>query len=169
MIILFSPSGHGSGILKQFKESCESVGWVGVGCDEFKNGMDTTVAESMFEALLPIIEKAVVHDPQRLYMGGLSGGALRAFGYSAKFDRPWKGIISCGGWLGERYELDYCKGMAVAWVNGNNDQNANAWVDNDTPVLERRRCKTKLFSFPGGHVVGPPEVLTEAMRWAEKK
>jgi hypothetical protein len=27
--------------------------------------------------------------------------------------------------------------------------------------------KTKFFAFPGGHVIDPPDVLTEAMRWVE--
>jgi predicted peptidase len=169
MLILFSASGRGRAILDRFKESCESVGWIGIGCDTFRNGVDESIMDPLFEGLLPVIEKTVPHDPQRLYLGGISGGASRAFGLSAKFDRPWKGIISCGGWLGKRYDLKYAKGMAVAWVNGDKDKAANSWVARDTDFLRKFSCKTKLFEFSGGHVIGPPEVLTEAMRWAEKK
>lgn len=168
MLILFSPAGHGKGQLGQFTESCEKLGWLGVGCDTFRNDGDDAVLDPLFGELLPIIEKSVVHNPERLYMGGFSGGAMRALGYSAKFERPWKGIISCGGWLGKEYDLKYAKRMAVAWVNGDNDKAANSWVEKDSAVLKRRGCKTKLFQFPGGHAVGPPETLTEAMRWVEE-
>ena len=65
----------------------------------------------------------------------------------------------------EEYDLKYARRMAVAWVNGANDKAANGWVEADSAVLKKRGCKTKLFQFPGGHVVGPPEVLTEAMQW----
>lgn len=167
MLILFSASARGKVILESFKDACEELGWIGVGCDTFRNGVDASELDPLFEELLPLIEKNVPHDPERLYMGGMSGGASRALQYTAKFDRPWKGIISCGGWLGKAYDLDYRKGMAVAWVNGDNDKNANAWVGKDSEVLKKRRSKTKLFQFPGGHVVGPPDTLAEAMRWVE--
>lgn len=169
MVILFSASGRGKAILERFKDACEEVGWIGVGCDTFRNRVEASELDPLFEELLPLIEKSVPHDPERLYMGGMSGGASRALQYTAKFDRPWKGVISCGGWLGKAFDLEYRKGMAVAWVNGDNDKGANAWVGKDSEILKKRRCKTKLFQFPGGHDIGPPEMLAEAMRWAEAK
>jgi len=58
--------------------------------------------------------------------------------------------------------------MAVAWVNGDKDKNANGWIESDSAVLKKRGCKTKTFNFPGGHEVGPPATLTEAMKWASE-
>ena len=168
MIILFSASAHGKAFLESFTQSCEEMGWVGVGCDTFKNGVDDSILDPLFGELLPIIEKTVVHDPERLYMGGISGGAARALHYTAKFDRPWKGIISCGGWLGRAFDLEYREKMAVAWVNGDDDKNANGWIDKDDAVLTKRGCKTKVFHFPGGHEIGPPATLTEAMKWVQE-
>ena len=168
MLILFSASGQGKAILDAFKESCESVGWIGVGCDTFKNRMDEAEGATLFKELLPVIESSIIHNPQRLYTGGISGGASRAIQYTAQYDRPWKGVISCGGWLGKKFDLEYRKDMAVAWVNGDADKGANSWVEQDSEVLKKRSCKTKLFAFPGGHVIGPPNILTEAMRWAEE-
>lgn len=168
LIILFSASGQGKSILEAFKASCESLGWVGVGCDTFRNGVNDDELDPLFKELLPVIEASVIHDPQRLHTGGISGGASRALQYTAKFDRPWKGVISCGGWLGKQFDLEYRKDMAVAWVNGDTDKGANFWIEQDSKALKNRRCKTKLFAFPGGHVIGPPEVLTEAMRWVEE-
>ena len=40
MLILFSASGQGKGLLGRFTESCEKLGWVGVGCDTFRNNAD---------------------------------------------------------------------------------------------------------------------------------
>ena len=169
MLILFSPGGGGKGILKNFKEPADEMQRVLVGCDKFKNGMDSELGDAMFTELLPDIEKSVEHDPEALYMGGYSGGGMRSFDYSAKFERPWKGIISCGGWLGgpENWDQDYAKGMAVAMVNGDDDKAANSWVDRDTEVLKKRRCKVRKFECPGGHVVAPPDVLLAAMKWIE--
>lgn len=170
LLILFSPGGGGAGIMNNFRQGADALGWVLVGCDQLKNGMPNNEGIEIFKDLLAVIEERVDHDPNLLYMGGMSGGGLRAFQNSASFDRPWKGIISCGGWLGgaENYGLDYPKKMAVAMVNGADDKNANFYVEPDTNVLEKRRCKVELISFPGGHVVGPPDVIEKAMRWVEE-
>lgn len=167
LLILFSPGGSGKGILNSFKEPADKMEWVLVGCDKFKNGMDEVMADKMFAELLPEIEKTAQHDPETLYMGGFSGGAMRSYDYSARFVRPWKGIVACGGWLGgpDNWDQDYTKSMAVAMINGNGDKAANSWIERDTDVLKKFRCKVKSFEFPGGHAVAPPEVLLEAMQW----
>ena len=168
MLILFDPGGNGAGILGQFREAAEEHGWIAVGCDFLKNGQDRVVSDRAFTEMLLEIEKIVTHhDPNRLYLGGMSGGAARAFIYSAKFERPWKGVLSCGGWLGGRdnYELKFPRKMAVAFVNGDDDLNANSHVTADTEVLKKRSARTKHILFPGGHVVAPPPVLSDAIAW----
>jgi hypothetical protein len=167
MLILFSPGGGGKGMIDKFKDAAEAMEWVLVGCDKFKNGMKEDLGDLMFTELLPDIEKTVEHDSEYLYLGGFSGGGMRSFDYSAKFKRPWKGIISCGGWLGGpgNWDQDYTKNMAVAMVNGDGDKAANSWVDKDTDVLKRFKCKARKFEFPGGHAIAPTEILLEAMKW----
>ena len=167
MLILFSPGGNGKGMIDKFKDAAESMQWVLVGCDKFKNGMKEDLGDLMFGELLPDIEKTVEHDPEYLYLGGFSGGGMRSFDYSAKFKRPWKGIVSCGGWLGgpDNWDQDYTKKMAVAMVNGDGDKAANSWVDKDTDHLKGFKCKARKFEFPGGHAIAPTEVLIEAMKW----
>jgi hypothetical protein len=166
MIILFSPGGSGPGILNSFREAAEECGWIAVGCGHLRNGMEEKESHEVFSRMLPQIEKAVPHhDPGRLYLGGMSGGAMRAFVVTAEFDRPWKGVVSCGGWLGAEPRRDYRKHMAVAFVNGDKDRGANSYVVRDTEILESDRAKCKSFEFPGEHVVGPKPVLVEAMKW----
>lgn len=167
LLILFSPSGNGRGIINNFKQAADDHGWLVVGCDGLKNGMDDELGRERFREILPDIEKNLPYNPEELYMGGMSGGAYRAYHFSAEFDRPWKGIVACGGWLGgaDYSGLKYRRKMAVAMVNGDSDNNANNWVDRDTDALSGRSCKVKLFSFKGGHVVGPPDVLSEAIGW----
>lgn len=167
MLILFDPGGNGQGIMKAFKPVGDAHGLLVVGCDRLRNGMKTEEGNNLFAEMLPHMEKLIPHDSEQMYMGGMSGGAMRAYNYSAHFDRPWKGIVACGGWLGgAEYEgTKYRKRMVVAMVNGESDNNANAWVDHDTDELNGRSCKIKLFQFDGGHVLAPPDVLIEAVEW----
>lgn len=61
-------------------------------------------------------------------MGGISGGASRAFTYSERRDsRPsarGKGIVSMGGWLGGKDRSMCPTRMAVAIINGDKDGGA---------------------------------------------
>ena len=167
MMLIFSPSGGGGGMIRNFQEPASKHGWVLVGVDGPKNGQDNTIGSKMVADMLPEIDKTVAfHDPQQLYTSGLSGGAIRAFMTVAEHDRPWKGVISLGGWLGpEPQNIKLPRGLAVAWVNGDSDRGANSYVDRDTKLVPG---KCRLFPFPGGHVIGPTEVLEEAMLWVKE-
>jgi len=171
MLILFSPGGDGAGILGAFREAAEELGWIVVGCDHLRNGMDNREGIEVFTRMLPLIEAATPgHDPEKLYLGGFSGGASRAFNFTIDFDRPWKGVISCGGWLGrEPRSNDYPRNMAVVFVNGDDDNGANSYVDRDTQIFKRRRGKVNTFTFPGGHVIAPTRDLVEAMKWVAQE
>ena len=79
-----------------------------VAMDRFGNSHTAEEAANnllRFRELLPQIEAVVAHDPNKLYLGGISGGALRAIAWANKIDRPWQGIFWCGGWLGHDKNL----------------------------------------------------------------
>jgi hypothetical protein len=165
MIILFSPGGSGVGMLNAVKAACEDVGWIGVGCDVFRNNVSESVLDPKWAELLPAIEKNVRHDPDLLYLGGMSGGALRAYDYSETTVRPWKGVLAFGGWLGGKQALRCPKKMLVARLNGDKDAGALSSAKGESPILEKARATVKDFIFPGGHVIAPPNVTLEALRW----
>ena len=118
--------------LKRHIEAGEAANFILIALGSFRNSTnDDFVAEleKRFEEILPLIVEQVKFDPKRLFLGGNSGGAWRAFDYSTKFDWPWAGIYSNGGHLGYHYDKfydnppPYPAGMRVAMVNGNNDFN----------------------------------------------
>jgi len=167
MIILFSAGGNGKGILGSVKAACEELGWIGVGCDEFKNRVTDAVLDPKWQEVLPAIEKAVPHNEDLLYLGGMSGGAERCYDYAEVTLRPWKGILALGGWMGGKKALGCPPRIAIARVNGDKDKNARIWEENETPLLKRAGATLKSFSFPGGHEVAPPSVILDAMRWLQ--
>lgn len=169
LLILFNASGKASGYLKNFAEAAEELGIVVVGCGSFYNTHDAALEDEMterFKELLPIIEAVVPHDPSRVFMGGNSGGAMRAYGYTAEIGRPWAGIYANAGWLGgyDSYGLPYPSGMRIAMVNGKKDH-ANRWLERDRKLLTLRGNVTRLFYFDGGHERATPEKRAEALKW----
>jgi hypothetical protein len=169
IILLFQPGGKGKTCLKRHFEAAESVGMILVTVDSFHNTKSDELVADMrkrFEHLLPVIEATVPHNPKKFFMGGLSGGAWRAFHYSVHFARPWAGIYSNGGWLGghKYYDLAYPAGMRVAIANGDRDH-ASRWIKSDSKVLTDRGADIALFAFEGGHQAAPTTTQIDAFRW----
>jgi poly(3-hydroxybutyrate) depolymerase len=174
--IVFSPGGSGSGMMGQLKASAEKAGWLVVGCDKLKNSMEKEGVkgkeeEDMEDEVLNDIFLSIPCQTNRVYLGGMSGGALRAYWISSRRKESFAGILAYGGWLGgqeKQNKLKCCKGMAVAIINGESDKNANTWVAGDSAALRRRNCRIKNFPFPGGHVVAPTEITDKVIAWMEE-
>ena len=170
MLILFHPNGDGHREIIRYLEAAKATGITLVSLDYFRNtNGDAHEAEMLaaFKELLPQIEATVPHDEKRMFMGGCSGGAWRAFHYSAQVPRPWAGIYSNCGWLGEpkdSYNLPYPK-MRVAFVNGNQDPVGSYFVDRDSVPLLKAGCTLSVHAFEGAHQVPPPSVQEKAWRW----
>lgn len=169
MLILFNAGGNAARYLKQFVEAAELHSIVTVACSEFYNTPNDEGDPEMllrFKELLPIIEATIPHDPQRLFMGGNSGGAMRAYNYTAQIDRPWAGVYANAGWMGgyAYYDWPYPSGMRIAMVNGNNDH-ANRWLERDGKLLSSKGNTVVVFSFDGGHQPAPPKSRSKALEW----
>ena len=173
MMVLFSSSGAGYRMMLRHFEAAEKTGFVLVTADYFSNhtldfydkhGLKA-VSEDHFREMLPQLE-TISHDPNQLFMGGDSGGALRAYMYSAIFDRPWAGIYANGGWLGRDYTMQCRKGMRVAMTSGHKDIAANrsAKVDGDY-LVNKRNCEVGVFAFEGGHQLASTEAQIESFNW----
>jgi len=170
MLILFHPGGNGRRGIYNYVEAASKVGITLVSMDYFQNTGDDPVEEAKmlarFTELLPQIEASVAHDKKRIFMGGTSGGAWRAYHYSAQVARPWAGILAGGGWLGGKkyYHLPYPR-LRVAIVNGDKDLGANAVIEADSAVLQQAHSIVSVHAFEGGHQMPPPSVQEKAIRW----
>ena len=175
LVYAFSPGGNGRGQLNAMKSSAEKAGWIVVGCDNLKNDMGEDgheKAHKIEDAIIACVRASVPHDPQRVYLSGMSGGAARSYHIAQRrTDLPFAGILAFGGWLGgrEAQKDTYPKGLAAAMVNGDNDENANHWVESDTKVLKKRNWEVEYFTFPGAHVMAPPPTIDKAIAWISEQ
>ena len=171
LLVVFSPGGDGRGMMNQVRGSANKVGWMVIGCDTLKNGMESEESIPIEKEFLQDLHTFVPYDPTRLYYGGFSGGASRAYDMTYLFRDKCAGILAFGGWLGgrEAQGKPFQKNMAVAMLNGEGDQGARGWEDSDKEVLKHRHCQVKTFHFPGGHGVAPRELIDEAIAWMDEQ
>jgi hypothetical protein len=169
LMILFHPGGNGHRDILRYVEAAEAVKMTLVSCETFQNSGDTAEIEAAylerFKELLPQIEETVPHDTKRMFMGGISGGSWRSFHYSAQIPRPWAGIYSNCGWVGDKkyWNLPYPK-MRVVFMNGDRDHGRNTNT-NDIEVIRKSGSEISFQMFEGGHQAAPPSVMTKAFRW----
>ncbi|MDW5288100.1 sialate O-acetylesterase [Formosa sp. PL04] len=168
IVIAFSPNGKGLGMVTKMQEAAEKYGWIVVGCDKLKNGMnDEALEQQMEDEVLDDILKNIPHDTNKIYLAGFSGGAMRAYSLTTRRPENFEGIIAFGGWLGgeEYQDKAYQNEMYVAIVNGTNDKGANKWNEIDAKTLIKNNCIVKQFSFEGGHQVAPVETIEQVFYW----
>ncbi len=168
-VILFNAGAKALRHVKQHIHAAEEAGIILIGVGSFRNTGDDDKREAemllRFREVFPQIVEGVDFDHDRLFMGGNSGGAWRAFHYSAWVDWPWAGIYSSVGWLGgtKYHDLDYCDDMRVALVIGSND--SNHWLERDIEVLQKHNAEVVVISFEGGHQASPEHIKTKALKW----
>ena len=170
ILFLFHPKGNGPEMVNAFKASAEKVGWTVVGIDKARNKMSLEEGGAIAREVMDEVEKAVPFNDKRIYVGGFSGGATRAYYASYTCPEPIAGIIACGGWIGGRelYESRFRRNMAVAMINGKDDGGAGGWAGSDGEALSKRKCQVKVFTFEGGHQIAPAAVLDDVMKWMEE-
>lgn len=171
LMILFHPGGKGLRYLSRHIEAAEKVNLQILALDVFRNtGDDQDLEDELKERFQDVLLfiRDEIHDVNfNLYMGGSSGGAWRAYHYSAWHEGPWSGIYANGGWLGgEKYsDLNYPASMRVAIVNGHQDKSANRWVEHDSEIIEKKGSTVKAFVFEGAHQVPPKRTQEKAFKW----
>lgn len=174
LLMLFHPGGDGRRSIYRYLEAAAKLEITLVSFESFQNTDDDPEEEAAllarFREVLPQVESAVAHDPQQVYMGGMSGGAWRAYHYAAQVDRPWAGILAAGGWLGgPKYRGLPYPSMRVAMMNGDKDVGAKQWLDDDADRLQSVGCEISVHAFEGGHQLAPPSVQEKALRWLLKR
>ncbi len=179
VIFLFSPVGNGHSMASKFARACEERGWVAVGFDEFRNHKGELKEElaKKWNALLKNMDKLYFYDPERMYLGGMSGGSVTAFGKSegtGEEARYWKGVVAMCGWLGGMKTVNCPTKMAVMFVDNyssdvypKDDPNMH-WHKDEEKILKKRGCKVDYKAFKGTHELPPDALLVPVLEWLEQ-
>lgn len=175
VLLLFNPTAKAQQYIKRFVEPSEETKLMVITLGYFHNVslQDPLVDEKeapmtrRFGEVWADIQKTVKFDPNRVFLGGTSGGARRAFSYTWRHPRNWAGIWNNGGWIGgeELAANDFPDGMRVIIVNGNQDRPNNGWINHDSAVLRKHNAKVGIISFEGGHQMPPPVKIVESFNW----
>ena len=75
VILFLDPHASGSLPIKKYRALCNEYGYIMVGSNSSKNGMNSEEAKRLVIALIEECREILNIDPSRIYVAGFSGGA----------------------------------------------------------------------------------------------
>ena len=78
VLLLFDPQGDAHFAIKKYTEAADQFGFILMSTNSIKNGLDGETAGHVMQTLLGSIDNQLPVDPNRVYVGGFSGGARYA-------------------------------------------------------------------------------------------
>jgi predicted esterase len=164
VIIAFDP--HGSGILplEKYKDLADKYGYILMGSNDSKNGLDMNTSGVIIDALFSETSGRYSIDSTRIYVMGFSGGA-RIASLIGLYQGGVAGIIGCGAGLlatnqPVRFKPDYIS------IAGNADFNMNELINLDKQLDEAKFTHASIL-FNGKHEWPPVGVMENAFIWTE--
>lgn len=125
---------------------------------------------SQFIQFVAQITKKYPVDPERIYLAGVSAGALKARWYLLEDPKPWAGVILIASptepW---RYKVENgSRFPRILFVHGEKDpQQPFDEIVSNLEVLKSKGVKVELIAYPEGGHEHPPAWTKDIMVWIQ--
>jgi len=161
VIYVFDSHGGGQFAVEHFKEAAESFGYVIIGSNNSKNGLQTL--DHTIDIMISDANKELSLDNNRQYAAGFSGGG-RVASYLAIKSGKIKGVITCGAGLPEFDMKMVTVKFDVYAIAGHEDFNYDE-VMAISQLFDRTDWRYIAMSFNGGHEWPSATNIKKAVLW----
>lgn len=164
VLVCFDPLARGRVPVERFRKAAEAHGFVVVGSNNSRNGIDGALVSKYVAALWADAHERLSLDDSRVYAAGFSGGARLAIGFAASCRGCVAGVFAGGAGLPPGLKPTTPLPFAVFGAVGFDDFN----------FVEMRELQKRLDeagtpsvfeTFEGGHEWPPEEVCEKALAW----
>ena len=163
ILYAFDPVARGTVPVKLFREAAAKFGYIVVGSNNSRNGIDISEVVKMLWA--DTHERFSI-DERRVYTTGFSGGARVASAVALSYRDAVAGAIVASGGPGPNFNASTASQLVFFATAGTEDFNFP-----EMQQLKRRLdtlgVSNRLVVFEGGHDWPPLEVCGEAVAWLE--
>jgi hypothetical protein len=166
VIYLFDPHGTGKLPVSLYKNLAEKYGYILVGSNSLKNGLEWQEAAIIFDKLYTDTKNRLAINSQRIYLAGFSGGARIANGITI-LNGNIAGVVCIGAVYPARNSETPRNNYTLLAIAGNEDMNYNELVKYDMIDLAGHNLKHALITYDGKHEWCPESVMNEAFLWLE--
>ena len=165
IIYAFDPGARGQVAVEAIRAAAEKYGYIVVGSNNSRNGMEAASAEAA-QAMWQDTQQKFSIDEHRRYFAGMSGGARMASALAMSCNGCVAGVIAnAAGFPLGRKPSSALKFVYFA-AHGNADFNFLEFVDLRRE-LEESGMQYRMRVFEGQHGWAPAEVWLEALNWMD--
>jgi predicted esterase len=172
LLVILSPSGNPRSHIKLIAPAAEKHQWIIVGDDCFKNGQPF---EKSIPHIMQTIQKAQSSypvDPNRIYAGGLSGGAMGSYYLAFMQPQLIRGIIANTGMMpfasdpphNQPMPTNFPRSKPIVMLASPTDFRYQA-MKNNKATLESLGWRVNWIEFQGGHTFAPAQCYETAIGW----
>ncbi|MCB9232765.1 MAG: hypothetical protein H6581_13930 [Bacteroidia bacterium] len=162
VIVWFDPGAEGFKPVKKYQALAEEFGFIMVGSNHSKNGMNWGEIQSLNAILTAEILKKYAVAPGKIYLGGFSGGA-RVANLLALNDTTSKAVIGCGAGFPQGQSLSHMWHSFFGLV-GDEDFNLPE-LQALNEGLNNEQTAHYIRVFAGEHAWPPVEDMRMAFHW----
>jgi dienelactone hydrolase len=163
MLYAFDPVARGKLPVSLFKEAAEKFGFIVVGSNNSKNGIQVS---GVIQAVLEDTNGRFAIDPQRVYSTGFSGGARIAFALALSNQGAVAGVIACSAGFPRTAAPAPGLPFVVFATTGTEDFNFPE-MQQLKRKLDDAGMQNRLAVFAGEHDWPPADLGMQAIAWME--
>jgi dienelactone hydrolase len=163
ILYAFDPIGRGSVPVKLFREAAERFGFIVIGSNNSRNGIDIG---AIVKTLWADTHERFSIDERRVYTSGFSGGARVASAVALSYRDAVAGVVAASGGPPPNFNQSSASQLVFFATAGTEDFNF--------PEMQRLKRRLdalgithRLEIFEGGHEWPPVELCGEAIAWLE--
>ena len=164
LLVCFDPLARGRVPVERFRKAAEAHGFVVVGSNNTRNGIDGAAISKYVSALWADAHERLSLDDARVYAAGFSGGARLAIGLAANCRGCVAGVFASGAGLPQNLKPATPLPFALFGAVGFDDFN---FVEMRAlqKRLDEANAPSVFETFDGGHEWPPEEVCEKALAW----
>jgi predicted esterase len=163
ILYAFDPGARGKLPVSLFKDAAEKFGYIVVGSNNSKNGIQAT---GVIKAIWADTHARFAIDESRVYTTGFSGGARVAFATALAYQGAVAGVIACSAGFPGNAPPSPGLGFVVFATTGTEDFNFPE-MQQLKRKLDSIGARNHLEVFAGGHDWARADLCTQAVAWME--
>jgi dienelactone hydrolase len=163
MLYAFDPVARGKLPVSLFKDAAEKFGFIVVGSNNSKNGIQVA---AVVQALWADTHARFAIDENRVYTTGFSGGSRVAFATALAYQGAVAGVIACSASFPRNAPPAPGLAFVVFATTGTEDFNFPE-MQQLKRKLDAVGVRNHLEVFQGGHDWAPADLCAQAIAWLE--
>lgn len=167
ILYCFDPGARGAVPVNRFKEAAEKYGYIVVGSNNSRNGLNVPLSDIMRNFWSDTHERFSI-DERRCYLAGMSGGSRVAISIAFAYKSVFAGVIACSAGYPDNVKTSTPRSFMIFETAGTEDFN-NPEMHSLARTLEGSPPASRLVIFAGGHEWLPVAVAVKAIEWLELK